>query len=65
MANMYIIADLLFNLVDIGIRREAIKTKLKEAELAGSTPSQIVEILKKMEIDAILEAQDAINAKKT
>ena len=64
MANPYIIADLILNLVDLGIRREAIRAKMKEAELAGSNPIQIIEMLKKMETDAILEAQDSINSKK-
>ena len=65
MASMYIVADLILNLVDLGVRREAIKAKLKEAELAGSDPSQIAEMLRKMETDAIVAAQDAINASKT
>ena len=64
MAAMYIIADLILNLVDLGIRREAIKAKIKEAELKGNTPSQIAEILKKMETDSIVAAQDVINSKK-
>lgn len=64
MANAYVVADLILNLVDLGIRREAIKAKMKEAELNGYTPVQIAEMLKKMETDAIIEAQDSINSKK-
>ena len=63
MANPYIIVDLILNLVDLGIRREAIKAKMKQAELDGNSPAQIAEMLKKMETDAIVAAQDAINNK--
>lgn len=63
MANPYIIAELILNLVDLGMRREVIRTKMKEAELAGKNTSQITEMLRAMESQAIAEAQDAIDAK--
>lgn len=60
---MYVVADLILNLVDLGIRRDAIRAKIKEAELGGSSPSQIADMLKDMESTAIVVAQDAINSK--
>ena len=63
MVNPYIIAELILNLVDLGMRREAIRAKMKEAELAGKNISQITEMLRAMESQAIAEAQDAIDAK--
>ena len=63
MSNPYVIAELILNLVDLGMRREAIRAKMKEAELAGKDASQITEMLRAMESQAIAEAQDAIDAK--
>lgn len=63
MSNPYIIAELVLNLVDIGMRRETIRSKVNQAKLEGKSDTELTEMLKKMEQDAILAAQDAINAK--
>ena len=57
--------ELILNLVDLKMRTDTIRATVNSAKLSGKSSAELGEMLKKMETDSILAAQDAINAKKT
>jgi len=61
----YVLAELILNLVDLKMRTDTIRATVNSAKLSGKSSAELGEMLKKMETDSILAAQDAINAKKT
>ena len=65
MSNPYILAELILNLVDLKMRTDTIRATVNTAKLSGKSPAELGEMLKKMETDSILAAQDAINAAQT
>ena len=65
MSNPYILAELILNLVDLKMRTDTIRATVNTAKLSGKSPVELGEMLKKMETDSILAAQDAINAAQT
>ena len=55
----YQTANLVLNLIALGIQREAVHARLKEAEASGVPDSEVPALLKKWRDDAIAEAEKA------
>ena len=60
-AGMYLVLDAAFSALSAKFERDAILAKVKEQELKGATPEQIVASLKAMRDEAIAAAQAAID----
>ena len=61
MSNLYILVELILNLVDLKMRTDTIRATVNSAKLSGKSSAELGEMLKKMETDSILAAQDAID----
>lgn len=61
-ALLFKLLDIGFTAVSVGLEREAVLTKAREMQNAGSTPEEIADALIKMRDDAIAEAQKQIDS---
>ena len=60
-AMLFKLLDLALNAVDLGMRADAIRTKMKEMQANGATADQVAEALVKMRDEAIADAQKAVD----
>lgn len=59
MADAYVVADLLLNLIAVGIRRDAIHARIESEKAKGTPPEKIPALLVEWRDAAIAEAQKA------
>lgn len=59
---LFKLVDMALSLVQIGLEREVVLTRIQELEKAGRTAEEITEAIKVMRDEAIARAQSSINS---